>query len=107
MTIQPLRPFETVPRSETSGATAPILTLAPRIFIAELIDLYLFALLHEIFYSALMTESRERLTHLEGALHRLEKETSELRLKGNILRQEEITEEIELIMLSAEQLKSQ
>ena len=63
--------------------------------------------LHEIFYSALMTESRERLTHLEGALHRLEKETSELRLKRNILRQEEITEEIELIMLSAEQLKSQ
>lgn len=107
MTIQSLRPFETVPRNATRSATAPLLTLAPRIFIAELVDLYLFALLHEIFYSALMTESRERLTHLEGALHRLEKETSELRLKRNILRQEEITEEIELIMLSAEQLKSQ
>ena len=107
ITIQPLRPFETVPRIETSVATAPLLTLPPRVFIAELIDLYLFAMLHEIFYSALMAESRERLTHLEGALQRLEKETSELRLKRNILRQEEITEEIELIMLSAEQLKSQ
>lgn len=107
ITIQPLRPFETVPRVETSGATAPLLTLPPRIFVAELVDLYLFAILHEIFYSALMAESRERLTHLEGALHRLEKETSELRLRRNILRQEEITEEIELIMLSAEQLKSQ
>jgi F-type H+-transporting ATPase subunit gamma len=105
--IQPLRPFETVPRVETSGATAPLLTLPPRVFIAELVDLYLFAILHETFYSALMAESRERLTHLEGALRRLEKETSELRLRRNILRQEEITEEIELIMLSAEQLKSQ
>jgi F-type H+-transporting ATPase subunit gamma len=107
MTIQPLRPFETVPRVETSGAVAPLLTLPARVFIGELVDLYLFALLHEIFYSALMAESRERLAHLEGALHRLDKETSELRLKRNILRQEEITEEIELIMLSAEQLKSQ
>jgi F-type H+-transporting ATPase subunit gamma len=107
ITIQPLRPFETVPRVETCGATDPLLTLPPRVFVAELVDLYLFAILHEIFYSALMAESRERLTHLEGALHRLEKETSELRLRRNILRQEEITEEIELIMLSAEQLKSQ
>lgn len=107
ITIQLLRPFETVPRVETSGATAPLLTLSPRVFVAELVDLYLFAILHEIFYSALMAESRERLTHLEGALHRLEKETSELRFRRNILRQEEITEEIELIMLSAEQLKSQ
>jgi F-type H+-transporting ATPase subunit gamma len=107
ITIQPLRPFETVPRVEASGATAPLLTLPPHVFVAELVDLYLFAILHEIFYSALMGESRERLTHLEGALHRLEKETSELRLRRNILRQEEITEEIELIMLSAEQLKSQ
>jgi F-type H+-transporting ATPase subunit gamma len=107
VTIQPLRPFENVPRVETSGAMAPLLTLPPRVFVAELVDLYLFAILHEIFYSALMAESRERLAHLEGALQRLEKETSELRLKRNILRQEEITEEIELIMLSAEQLKSQ
>jgi F-type H+-transporting ATPase subunit gamma len=105
ITIQPLRPFETVPRVETSGTTGPLLTLPPRVFVAELVDLYLFAILHEIFYSALMAESRDRLAHLEGALHRLEKETSELRLRRNILRQEEITEEIELIMLSAEQLK--
>jgi F-type H+-transporting ATPase subunit gamma len=40
---------------------------------------------------------------LEGAIQRLEKEISELDLKRNTLRQEEITEEIELLMLSAEQ----
>ena len=107
VTIQSLRPFDTVPRVETSDTTAPLLTLSPRVFVAELVDLYLFAILHEIFYSALMVENRGRLAHLDGALHRLEKETSELRLQRNILRQEEITEEIELIMLSAEQLKSQ
>ncbi len=107
ITIQPLRPFETVSRVEKSGATAPFLTLPPPVFVAQLVDLYLFAILHEIFYSALMAESRERLTHLEGALQRLDKETSEMRLRRNILRQEEITEEIELIMLSAEQQESQ
>jgi F-type H+-transporting ATPase subunit gamma len=100
ITIQPLRPFDTVPRVETSGATAPLLTLSPRIFVAELVDLYLFAILHEIFYSALMAESRARLAHLESALQRLERDETNLLRRRNVLRQEEITEEIEVLMLS-------
>lgn len=101
ITIQPLRPFEAVPRVETSGAMAPLLTLSPRAFVAELVDLYLFALLHEIFYSALMAESRARLAHLELALQRLERNQTDLRRRRNVLRQEEITEEIEVLMLSS------
>jgi len=81
-----------------------LLYLPPRVFLAELIDLYLFALLHKIFYSALVVENRARLSHLEGALQRLDRETAQLELKRNILRQEEITEEIELLMLSAVRL---
>jgi len=100
ITIQPLRPFDTVPGVETTGVTAPLLTLPPRVFVGELIDLYLFALLHEIFYSALMAESRARLAHLESALRRLEQDQTTLLRKRNILRQEEITEEIEVLMLS-------
>jgi F-type H+-transporting ATPase subunit gamma len=100
ITIQPLRPFEAVPRVEPSGATAPLLTLSPRAFVAELVELYLFALLHEIFYSALMAESRARLAHLESALQRLERDHTDLLRRRNVLRQEEITEEIEVLMLS-------
>ncbi len=100
ITIQPLRPFDTLPPVETKGATAPLLTLSPRVFVAELVDLYLFALLHEIFYSALMAESRARLAHLESALQRLERDQTNLLRKRNVLRQEEITEEIEVLMLS-------
>jgi F-type H+-transporting ATPase subunit gamma len=101
ITIQPLRPFETVLPVETSAATAPLLTLSPRVFIAELVDLYIFAILHEIFYSALMAESRARLAHLESALQRLERDQTDLRRRRNVLRQEEITEEIEVLMLSS------
>jgi F-type H+-transporting ATPase subunit gamma len=100
MTIQPLRPFGAVPRVEPSGATAPLLTLSPRVFVAELVELYLFALLHEIFYSALMAESRARHAHLESALQRLERDHTDLLRRRNVLRQEEITEEIEVLMLS-------
>jgi len=91
--------------SQTTGFTdPPLLYLPPRVFLAELIDLYLFALLHTIFYSALMAENRARMSHLEGAIQRLDRETRELELKRNLLRQEEITEEIELLMLSAKRL---
>lgn len=101
---QTLRPFE-MPSGQTTGFTdPPLLYLPPGVFLAELIDLYLFALLHKIFYSALVAENRARLSHLEGALQRLDRETAQLELKRNILRQEEITEEIELLMLSAVRL---
>jgi F-type H+-transporting ATPase subunit gamma len=67
----------------------------------------LFSFLHKIFYGALLAENRARVSHLEGAIQRLGKEISELDLKRNTLRQEEITEEIELLMLSAEQRREQ
>ena len=56
--------------------------------------------LHEIFYSALMAESRARLAHLESTLQRLERDHTDLLRRRNVLRQEEITEEIEVLMLS-------
>ncbi|MBL8038608.1 MAG: hypothetical protein JSS38_02325 [Nitrospira sp.] len=42
---------------------------------------------------------------MEQAIERLEKDMAELALRQNSLRQEEITEEIEVIMLSAGVLK--
>ena len=97
--IRAVRPFH----SSTGGDKAPfppILTLQPEIFLAQLVDLYLFSLLHAVFYSALMAENRARLAHLEAARQRLDQELGDLLRKRNALRQEEITEEIEVLMLS-------
>lgn len=105
--IQTLRPFEGSPGHTARFADPPLLNLPPDVFLAELTDLYFFSLLHKIFYSALLAENRARVSHLEGAMQRLERESSELERKRNVLRQEEITEEIELLMLSAERLRPQ
>ncbi|MBL8053844.1 MAG: F0F1 ATP synthase subunit gamma [Nitrospira sp.] len=54
-----------------------------------------------------MAENLRRFRHMDQAVQRLEKDMVELVLKRNSLRQEEITEEIEVIMLSAEALRQQ
>lgn len=98
--IRPLRPFQPSPPAANEQPFGPVLTLAPDLFFAELVDLYLFSVLHAIFYNALMAESRARLAHLDSALQRLERDRADLLRKRNVLRQEEITEEIEVLMLS-------
>jgi len=80
----------------------PLLNLDPADFFAELIHHYLFAALHEIFYLSLMAENQSRQQHLDGAVRHLEDETIKLRRKAQIVRQEEITEEIEVILLNSE-----
>jgi F-type H+-transporting ATPase subunit gamma len=82
----------------------PMLNLEPGEFFADLIDHYLFAVLHEIFYISLMAENNSRLQHLEGAVNHLDDETVRLQRKSQIYRQEEITEEIEVILLNTENL---
>ena len=98
--VRPLRPFPSPPRAASGRSFPPLLTLPPAVFFSQLVDLYLFSLLHAIFYSALMAESEARLAHLESALQRLERDQTDLFRKRNMLRQEEITEEIEVLMLS-------
>jgi len=51
-------------------------------------------------YSSLIAEHHHRLRHLDAALRRLDERTRGLELRRNLLRQEEITEEIELILLN-------
>jgi F-type H+-transporting ATPase subunit gamma len=63
--------------------------------------------LHELFYSALLAENERRLQHLEGALRRVDRKREALTLRGKALRQEEITEEIEIILLSTGLLAQQ
>ena len=101
---QILPPFQNIIPGKPESVIPPLLNLAPAQFLAEIIDQYLFAALHEIFYHSLMVENYRRLQHLEGAVKHLEDETVKLRHKTQIYRQEEITEEIEVILLNAENL---
>lgn len=91
-------------RAEESFSDPPLLYLDPLRFAAGLFDEYLLAVLHEIFYDALMAENIRRFQQMDHAVHRLEKDLAALRIEHNRIRQEEITEEIEVIMLSAEAL---
>ncbi|MCP9473307.1 MAG: F0F1 ATP synthase subunit gamma [Nitrospira sp.] len=96
------RPFREFGRLRTLSAHPPLLTMPPIEVATKLLDHYLFAVLHEMFYTSLMAENRRRFQHMDQALQRLEKETGELTRKYFVLRQEEITQEIAVIMLSAE-----
>jgi F-type H+-transporting ATPase subunit gamma len=83
---------------------APRLTLAPQEFFAGLVEQGLLLSLQEAFSVSLIAENRRRLEHMEGALRRLDDITARLARRLNASRQEEITMEIEVIMLSAEAL---
>jgi F-type H+-transporting ATPase subunit gamma len=100
-TAQVLPPFQEPPPPSRFGYP-PRLTIEAETFFSELLDHYLFAALHAMAYTSLLAENHRRMVHLEGAIHRLEQDSAELSRKRNILRQEEITEEIEVIMLSVE-----
>ena len=99
---QILPPFPQQAQRAQAYGNPPVLNLEPGDFFSDLIEHYLFAVLHEIFYISLMAENQRRLQHLEGAVKHLDDETVNLRRKSQIYRQEEITEEIEVILLNSE-----
>lgn len=105
--LQAFQPFQQFGRGASRFSYPPLLNVTPHSFLASLIDQYLFAVLHEVFYSSLMAENRRRFQHMDNAIQRMEREASDLARRRNVLRQEEITEEIEVIMLSAEALRRQ
>lgn len=94
-------PFERFREEPRRFPYPPVLNLQPQVFFLELTDQYVFAALHEVLYASLMAENHRRVRHLEGAVRHLDDRSSALRRKCNALRQEEIIEEIEIILLSA------
>lgn len=105
VSIETLQPFEKFTQPARHFSHPPHLTLEPFAFLTGLIDLYFFSVLHRLFYSSLMAENRLRLQHMDNASRRLDKEGADLKVRRDRLRQEEITEEIEIIMLSAERVR--
>lgn len=98
---QLLPPFQDCMHRPSSFLHPPELNMAPELFIFELTEQYLFAAMHELLYVSLMNENHQRMMHLEGAVKHLDDESDKLARQYNALRQEEIIEEIEVILLSA------
>jgi F-type H+-transporting ATPase subunit gamma len=95
-----LPPFEGFAQKTPCYSHSPQLNQSPETFLADLTEQYLFALLHEMLYTSLMAENYKRVSHLEGAVKHLDDESAKLTRQCNALRQEEIVEEIEIILLS-------
>lgn len=99
-----LLPLRDLPAPERTYPYPAELNLPPIEFLRELTGHYLHAVLNEVLYSSLMAENQQRQAHMDRALQRLDEDSARLRLRYNNQRQEEITEEIEVILLSADML---
>lgn len=84
---------------ETTWRTPPLLQLSPHMFLGEFLQHYLYLGLNERFVVSLLAENRYRVQHLEGAVRRVEERLDILASRARSLRQEEITEEIEMLLL--------
>lgn len=102
--LRRLLPLRDLPPPEHSHPYPAELNLPPEAFLLGLTGHYLHAVLNEVLYSSLMAENRQRQVHMDSALQRLDEDSARLKLTYNIQRQEEITEEIEVILLSADML---
>jgi F-type H+-transporting ATPase subunit gamma len=97
---QLLPPFNDLRSNRPQHGQPPLLHQPPETFLLELGYQYLLIVLYEILYTSLMAECHQRVSHLEGAIQHLDDESAELQRQINSLRQEEIIEEIEVILLS-------
>ena len=101
VSAQRLLPFPEPPRKPAPHAYPLRLNLPPAQFFEGLTEQYLYCALQAALYDSLLEENRRRRDHMERAIDRLGDELRGLRARQNRLRQEEITEEIEIILLSA------
>lgn len=96
-----VRPFAPKPwPHEGNKRFPPLLNFPPAELYPQLFEQYLFSVLYRAFYLSFLSENRERLRHMDSALSTLDRSWNEMHRQSNILRQEEITEELEIIMLS-------
>lgn len=87
-----------------SGPNVPALerNLSREAFVTEFSDQYVDAALHSVFATSLLDENRARLAHMTLAIDNLDEEVATLRRRIHHLRQEEITVEVETILLSTQ-----
>ncbi|MFO1417737.1 MAG: FoF1 ATP synthase subunit gamma [Methylotetracoccus sp.] len=82
--------------------TPPCLYLEPGALLIRLGAEYLSMRLYELVYESLLQEQQQRVRHLDSATRRLDEALGGLTRLNNALRQEEITEELEVILAGAD-----
>lgn len=100
--VSVIEPILELEQSSNRYTNAPYLTLDPLTFFCGLLEQYLEAVLYQAFYGSLLAENTRRIMHLDTAGQRLESKCLDLKRRYNALRQEEITEEIEIIIMNAQ-----
>ncbi|MBI1422415.1 MAG: hypothetical protein GC149_03040 [Gammaproteobacteria bacterium] len=98
-----LPPFQNTQTQYRSTPYPPRLYLHPPQFLSDLIQQYLFAHLYSGLNASLLAENEYRVAHLQGAIRHLDERSVELGRLRRGLRQEEIIEEIEVILLNTDQ----
>ncbi len=96
--VQRLLP-PTIAADEKAWRNPPLLQLPPLEFLRAFLQYFLYLALNERFVMSLLAENQYRVRHLEGAVRRLDERLELLGSRARSLRQEEITEEIEMILL--------
>jgi len=99
-----LPPFEELLEQPPGFSEPPLLQISPDAFLSELTDAYLFATLQEVLNTSLMAENHRRVQHMDSAVNHLDQLSEEIQHRCHAMRQEEITEEIEVILLNASNL---
>ncbi|WP_392537216.1 FoF1 ATP synthase subunit gamma [Legionella sp. 227] len=95
---QPFMEFRNIKQSDFT--ISPQLNLSHQQFMIEFMNQYVFFMLYSLFYQSFFAENYNRANHLDSALERLQNKVTCLTHSINLLRQEEITQEIQNIMLS-------
>jgi F-type H+-transporting ATPase subunit gamma len=101
--LRRLLPLADLPPAATQNFAAE-LNLPAADFLQGLLEHYLHAVLNDVLYSSLLAENRQRQVHMDSALQRLDEDRLRLTQARNLRRQEEITEEIEVILLATDLL---
>lgn len=98
-----LMPFAVFKNATSKNLTEPpFLYLKPHEFLRCFVSNYLFAALLHASYDSFAAENRQRFRHMESALEWIDKKRETMKKQKARLSKEEITEAIELILLSTE-----
>lgn len=98
VSVDAILPFEP---PAGSPSRLPALNLSPAVFVRRFIDQYLDVKLHDAFATSLLAENRARLQHMTSAIARVDENLGDLERRSRRLRQEEITQEVETLLLAA------
>ncbi len=93
-----LPPFQELP-PPSDRPFPPLLNLPPATFLLGLVEHYLLIALQGCLCASLLAENQRRVQQLEGAARHLQRRADDLQRRGARLRQEEIIEEIEVLLL--------